>query len=326
MIDPTCVANLPGQSTLAKIKDAARRHVLSRMPIFEVQSMIDTLYLYSHPATDLPGVWSEITLEQARHLCLDVKGGDPSANTPVWLYWCTLNGAQRWSYDRKSGRIMNTAFNMCLEVQPPGDVDFDNPFPGAIAQIGSCEQVNPDLQHPLPTRQQWSYDPEGKIIRSAEGTVLDVEGGNLQATNPVWLWDYNGGGAQLWHADQGSAPVPATPRNPGILTASEGLLAGQTLSSPDGRFSLSLSQFAGDPILSQSGVGTIWQGGGVGLSNSLLMQGDGNFVLYNLMGAPLWASNTPGNPGAYVALQNDGNLVVYSSSNRPLWASNTCCR
>jgi hypothetical protein len=56
------------------------------------------------------------------------------------------------------------------------------------------------------------------------------------------------------------------------------------------------------------------------------MQGDGNLVIYNTSGVPLWASNTYGNPGAYFAFQNDANLVVYSAAGKPLWASNTAGR
>jgi len=55
----------------------------------------------------------------------------------------------------------------------------------------------------------------------------------------------------------------------------------------------------------------------------LLMQGDGNLVIYAANGEAIWASDTHGNPGAYTRLQKDGNLVVYSSSGKALWGSNT---
>ncbi|MDN5856057.1 MAG: hypothetical protein L0K86_25095 [Actinomycetia bacterium] len=57
-------------------------------------------------------------------------------------------------------------------------------------------------------------------------------------------------------------------------------------------------------------------------ANRAVMQGDGNFVVYTQMGA-VWASNTDGNPGAWVVLQDDGNLVVYSSAGAALWDSRT---
>jgi len=52
-----------------------------------------------------------------------------------------------------------------------------------------------------------------------------------------------------------------------------------------------------------------------------IMQGDGNFVIYDLeQNAPLWATNTPGNDGAVLHLQGDGNIVVVSASNAVLWS------
>jgi hypothetical protein len=55
----------------------------------------------------------------------------------------------------------------------------------------------------------------------------------------------------------------------------------------------------------------------------LVMQSDGNLVVYDERGAPRWASNTAGRPGSVAAFQGDGNLVVYAPGGQPLWASNT---
>ena len=54
----------------------------------------------------------------------------------------------------------------------------------------------------------------------------------------------------------------------------------------------------------------------------LVMQGDGNFVLYNAAWQPRWSSNTWGWPGAYAVFQDDCNLVVYYYAH-PLWDSGT---
>ena len=55
----------------------------------------------------------------------------------------------------------------------------------------------------------------------------------------------------------------------------------------------------------------------------LILQDDGNLVLYTAQNKPIWASNTNGKHAAYLVMQNDGNLVLYDASNHPLWASNT---
>jgi hypothetical protein len=57
--------------------------------------------------------------------------------------------------------------------------------------------------------------------------------------------------------------------------------------------------------------------------NRAVMQGDGNFVAYSGAGTPYWASGTHGHPGSWVVVQDDGNLVVYDGAHVPLWASNT---
>ncbi len=55
----------------------------------------------------------------------------------------------------------------------------------------------------------------------------------------------------------------------------------------------------------------------------LVMQDDGNLVLYDGAGKPTWASGTDHHPGAHAAMQTDGNLVVYPPTGHALWASDT---
>jgi len=53
----------------------------------------------------------------------------------------------------------------------------------------------------------------------------------------------------------------------------------------------------------------------------LVMQTDGNLVLYGVYGA-IWQTKTNGNAGAYAIFQSDGNLVVYKNG-KALWNSGT---
>jgi hypothetical protein len=111
------------------------------------------------------------------------------------------------------------------------------------------------------------------------------------------------------------------------------LYQGWTQSSCDGRFQLTL-QTDGNLVLYQwvngntptaiwwTGTTTAQQQGAIAV-----MQADGNFVVYDNMGAPRWASNTAGHNGAYLTVQTDGNVVIYpSGGGNAIWASNTCCR
>ncbi len=55
----------------------------------------------------------------------------------------------------------------------------------------------------------------------------------------------------------------------------------------------------------------------------LLMQGDGNLVLYTRAGKAVWSSRTQGNPGARFVVQPDGNMVIYTTQGKPVWNSRT---
>ncbi|KAF0735775.1 hypothetical protein Ae201684P_021315 [Aphanomyces euteiches] len=52
------------------------------------------------------------------------------------------------------------------------------------------------------------------------------------------------------------------------------------------------------------------------------VQEDGNFVVTNQDGTPLWATKTFGKAPANLVLQEDGNLVLYAKNGDPLWAAN----
>jgi uncharacterized protein YkwD len=58
----------------------------------------------------------------------------------------------------------------------------------------------------------------------------------------------------------------------------------------------------------------------------LVMQKDGNLVIYDSQDHPTWASGTHGRGAtdAFMVMQSDGNLVIYNNSPiSPLWASHT---
>ncbi|MCW2622179.1 MAG: hypothetical protein JWL64_1781 [Frankiales bacterium] len=111
------------------------------------------------------------------------------------------------------------------------------------------------------------------------------------------------------------------------LQAGEQLGAvGDALTSADGTYRLILT--TGGDVAEFAGPGGrvlfrtfTYQSDASPAGARLLMQGDGNLVVYSSGWVPVWSSHTYGNPGAYLLLQDDGNVVVYSATNRPLWAS-----
>lgn len=100
------------------------------------------------------------------------------------------------------------------------------------------------------------------------------------------------------------------------------LLAGQSMSSQDGRFVLSM-QTDGNLVLYGPAGAMWWTSTNGGSDRRMVMQADGNLVVYNSANQALWSSATYGNPGARLVVQNDGNLVIYNTANQGVWASNT---
>lgn len=99
------------------------------------------------------------------------------------------------------------------------------------------------------------------------------------------------------------------------------LMVGQDIWSPNRQYRL-IMQTDGNLVL-YGPNGATWAtsstiGGGDRL---MVMQCDGNLVVYNGASQPLWYSGTNGHYGAWLALQDDGNLVIYDALNIPLWAS-----
>ncbi len=124
-----------------------------------------------------------------------------------------------------------------------------------------------------------------------------------------------------------SQPPPAAgpaPSGCGTLTANTSLARGQVKTSCDGRVTLA-HQGDGNVVVYDAARGgrAVWSTGTHGrATTSLVMQGDGNFVLYN-GGSALWSSGTHGRPGSSLAVQGDGNVVIYAPGPRAIWATGT---
>jgi len=102
---------------------------------------------------------------------------------------------------------------------------------------------------------------------------------------------------------------------------------GQQLRSNNGRYTL-IMQRDGNLVLYERGGRAVWDTGTWGGPPETLpiraeMQHDGNFVLYDAVNEPRWDSGTWNNAGSRIVLQDDRNLVIYNRNNQALWDSGT---
>ena len=127
------------------------------------------------------------------------------------------------------------------------------------------------------------------------------------------------------------APVPpplppssggtCIPGGAGRLPSGDQLLPNGAIASPSGRYLLRY-QFDGNVVLYDQGV-ALWASGTADSTlGVLLMQLDGNLVMFDGSGAAVWASGTVGYPGASLLVQDDGNAVIYADG-VAVWATKT---
>jgi hypothetical protein len=107
------------------------------------------------------------------------------------------------------------------------------------------------------------------------------------------------------------------------LNPNDDLAVAGAISAPNGSSTL-VMQGDGNLVLYRAGGTARWASNTEGKSVSqAIMQGDGNFVMYGPGGEYVWDTATDGHPGAYLIVQDDGNVVIYDPAGVPLWASNT---
>jgi surface antigen len=183
------------------------------------------------------------------------------------------------------------------------------------------------VEYVLPTmRAVWSSGTAGKGASHAD-MQLD---GNLVVYNAAGVtWASHSAGSTAWLVAQGDANlVIYTSSN--VLWAShtvndrllgnEVLHGGQTLWAQSGAIRL-VMQTDGNLVVYNAASVALWSTGHLAAGNWAVMQSDGNLVLYSAANVALWSSGTAGHPGAVAVIQDDTNFVVYQGYTA-YWSSN----
>jgi len=249
--------------------------------------------------------------------CLDVPGGALQDGVQLQQYGCHGGTNQQWRLEPVGA---DTYLIKSVHSGKCVDVAGWSTSDGGVVHQWSCHGG---------TNQQWrasaAPQPGQTVTLTAvhSDKCLDVEGASRADGGRVHQWSCHGGANQQWLViTPGTAPPPPPPVCGQSWGADTVFPVDWACSNAKGTL---IMQSDGNLVI-YSEVGTpLWATGTVGHPGAVaVFQGDGNLVIYDPSGMPLWASNTGGvAPGGQATFQDDGNFVIYTAAGYPVWASNT---
>jgi len=172
---------------------------------------------------------------------------------------------------------------------------------------------------------RWSSQTAGirdvRLVMQGDGNLVLYSG-----STPVWstnTWGHAGAHLQL--GDTGVLDLIAA--NGGFLwsTGSQvvggsSLREGESITSPNGQYRL-VMQTDGNLVLYRQDGTAIWSSRTYGIDHvRLQMQSDGNLVLYS-DSTPVWATGTWGHAGAYLSLTDLGDMKLLSKTGDIVWTT-----
>jgi hypothetical protein len=146
------------------------------------------------------------------------------------------------------------------------------------------------------------------------GQLRLQEDGNLVAYTPSFV--------AIWATNTGGRPTFSY-FGSNTLNGNQKLQIGQYLRSADNRYAL-LLQTDGNLVLYGPGYHVLWSAGTPNQNVAYaIMQTDGNLVLYTSHNVAVWSTGTSGHGSSFAIVQTDGNFVVYTSAKVATWSSGT---
>lgn len=155
-------------------------------------------------------------------------------------------------------------------------------------------------------------------IMRARGQILSPPG--MRTLLRVTGTPQGGGGRQVGPLPNLQAAVGAL--DCGHLFPWQGLTPGQSVTACNGAVRLVL-QYDGNAVLYNRAGRALWHTKTNGKPSSFLFMAPGGWLTVSAGQTYLWSSNNAGSAGAYLAVQDDGNMVIYSRDDVALWATNT---
>lgn len=158
----------------------------------------------------------------------------------------------------------------------------------------------------------------GKVVATSKPKTARARGGKPQQPGPPGTTPApTPTGPPPPTGDGPPAPGPAAPTVRDTLGPGDSLDTGEALKSPSGRFQL-VMQGDGNLVLYRDGPHAVWSTSTSGAGMRAVLQADGNLLVGNAAGVH-WVTGTQGLDGGTLHLQDDGNLVLYYAG-RAVWS------
>jgi hypothetical protein len=125
------------------------------------------------------------------------------------------------------------------------------------------------------------------------------------------------------HPEPTPTPVPVPTGFKSSIRVGDEILIGGGLTSPDGTVTLAVEDWR-LVLTTHEGATTLWEQRLRGkLPFRLLLQTDGNLVLYDATNRPLWDAGTVNRAGSEVCIENSGNLIIKDLNGNKIWETGT---
>ena len=179
---------------------------------------------------------------------------------------------------------------------------------------------------------QLRMQADGNLVVYGDGKATWASGTDGKGTGPFKLTMQNDGNLVIYEAN--GQPTWASNTMETLtdnLGQDSALTDNQFLESNSGQFQV-VMQTDGNFVLYELQYGGVRNPLWASNTNNkgtgpfkVTMQSDGNLVLYDIEGTATWASNTSGKGSKpfKLTMQDDGNLVIYDGEQIPTWATGT---
>lgn len=211
-----------------------------------------------------------------------------------------------------------------------GTLKFTNTGNNALSNTNTFLATTKPREH-VSALQDTSWPSGNRVATISPSTVQPGQSGTINFTfqlpDAVGTYvEYLGmvvEGIDWMDIDKAQFIINTIPPPVNVVPTDGSLSAGQSIRSHDLRHQL-IMQSDGNLVLYTEGR-PIWANYSTGIAGPrLTMQGDGNLVIYGQNGRSGWATMRVGRGPSTLVLQNDGNLVTYTNNGGiPTWATYT---